>query len=85
MGDMRDSIPDNIEGNRVFYAEFSADVADLADLAGVIIPDFDPSLVWGPCKWQSRDATSLPAKGDLALVIIDNRRNPWIVAWWPFT
>lgn len=25
----------------------------------------------------------LPALGDEALVVFDNRRNPWVVMWWP--
>lgn len=36
------------------------------------------------CRWQSRDATSLPAKGMVCLVAIDDYNEPWVIAWWPF-
>jgi len=68
----------------VWFGTFSAAVVDIADLASVILPDFDTQLTWGGCRWQSRDATSLPAKGDECIVMFDNRNQPWVVAWWPF-
>jgi hypothetical protein len=67
-----------------WFAFFSHDVQDLADYAYVIIPEFDEKLVWGPCRWQERDATSLPTVGDRAIIMFDNRRSPWVIAWWPF-
>lgn len=82
--DMRDAIPEPQEGRNVWFAVFAEDATDLADPVTVIIPDFDPHLQWGPVLWQSRDSVSLPAKGDRCLVIFDNRRGPWVVAWWPF-
>lgn len=63
---------------------FSADVADFADRAYVILPEFDESFAWGPCRWQSRDAVTLPNRGDWCLIIFDNDKEPWIVAWWPY-
>lgn len=84
MGDMRDEIPVAPEGRYAWYGTFAKAVPDLTSLALVILPEFDEHLEWGPCRWQSRDAVSLPAKGDSCLVIFDNRRQPWIVAWWPF-
>lgn len=57
---------------------------DLEDPLYVIIPAFSKSLRFGPCRWQSRDALSMPAKGDECLVIFDNYRIPWVVAWWPY-
>lgn len=62
----------------------AVDAANLSDPLPVILPDFDADITWGPCRWQSRDAATLPNKGDTCLVIFDNRREPWIVAWWPF-
>lgn len=83
--DQRDILGPPAEGRVVWYARISADATDLSDLVPVIIPEFDEQLEWGPCRWQSRDDTSLPNQGDEALVAFDNRRNPWIVVWWPFT
>jgi len=82
--DMRDNIPDPPEGRNIWFGVFAAAASDLSDMLPVIIPEFDTHLQWGPCMWQSRDDVSLPAKGDPCLVIFDNRRNPWVVAWWPF-
>jgi hypothetical protein len=57
---------------------------DFTSLVPVILPDFDEHLQWGPCRWNSRDAVSLPIKGDPCLVVFSNTREPWIIAWWPF-
>lgn len=57
---------------------------DFTTLVPVILPDYDDTLTWGPCRWQARDAVTLPHKGDKCLVIFDNTRTPWIIAWWPF-
>jgi hypothetical protein len=68
-----------------WYAEVAADVTDFSDPMWIIMPEFDTVHVWGPCIWQSRDATTLPQQGDLALAMFDNRRNIWVPSWWPFT
>lgn len=41
---------------------------------------------WGPCPgWQQRpEVPHFPSKGDDALVVFDDNRIPWIVAWWPY-
>lgn len=72
------------EGRLVWRGVVAKSAGDLTTLVPVIIPEYDEKLEWGPCRWQSRDATSLPVKGDSCLVIFDNLRQPWIVAWWPF-
>jgi hypothetical protein len=84
MSDMRDEIPEQPEGRDVWRGVVAASAADFADLVPVILPEFDQHLQWGPCRWQPRGDISLPAKGDTCLVMFDNRRDPWIVAWWPF-
>jgi hypothetical protein len=81
--DFRDLHPEAGEGRIAWYAIVSRGATDLSDLIPVIIPDYDKNLEWGPCRWQARDATSLPAKGDECFVVFDNRRQPWIVSWWP--
>lgn len=78
-----DSAPKPQQGN--WYGTFAAAVTDIANMAYVILPDYDENIIWGPCRWQSRDEISLPAKGDECLVEFDNRNQPWVVAWWPFS
>lgn len=68
-----------------WYATIATNAIDLSSSVDVTIPAFDKNLRFGPCRWQSRDATSLPARGDECLVIFDDRKQPWVVAWWPFT
>lgn len=84
MADFRDLFKDETGLPHAVYGTVAKTAADFTTLVPVILPEFDPHLEWGPCFWQSRDATSLPAKGDPCLVVFDNRRQPWIVAWWPF-
>ena len=84
MADLRDLMPDPEEQAPLWFGTFAKDVMDFTDLAPIIIPDFDTHLQWGPARWQTRDATTLPQKGDLCLVVFDNRRQPWVIAWWPF-
>lgn len=50
----------------------------------VVIPGFSDGLQVGPCRWQARDATSLPARGDRCLVTFDDHHEPWVPIWWPF-
>jgi hypothetical protein len=57
---------------------------DVGEQLDVTIPAVDPQLKFGPCRWQSRDATSLPVKGDECLVVFDNNQSPWVAIWWPF-
>jgi hypothetical protein len=63
----------------------AANVVDFTALCPIIIPAFDPNLVWGPYRWQARDAVELPQQGDTCLVIFDDNRDGWVVAWWPFS
>ena len=50
----------------------------------VTIPAFDTQLRWGPCRWMPRGDITYPARGDEALVLFDDKKVPWIIAWWPF-
>lgn len=71
------------EGSTPHYGIIAKAPVDFTALVPVILPDFDPTLQWGPCPWQSRDAVSLPAAGDPCLVVFDNQRRPWVITWWP--
>lgn len=59
--------------------------SDVSERISVKIPDMNASLVFPNVRWQTRDSTSLPDKGDACLVVFDNDREPWVVAWWPFS
>lgn len=85
MTDVRDLLPETEQHLAAWFGTVSVAPADLTDFVTVILPEYDSDLQWGPCRWQSRDATSLPAIGDECLVMFDNRKNPWVVAWWPFS
>jgi len=70
--------------SRIWRGIIADNVGDFADRCSVIIAELDPKLKIDNCRWQSRDATSLPVRSDPCLVIFDNDRQPWVVAWWPF-
>lgn len=57
---------------------------DLSDKMDVVVPSFDPDLVWRGCRWQARDLVTLPNVNDLVLVVLDDQTEPWVVCWWPF-
>lgn len=64
--------------------KFADNILNFNDPAYVIIPNLDPNLKIGPCRWQARDSATLPTRGKDCLVIFDNNNEPWVVAWWPF-
>lgn len=70
--------------NKIWKGIIQTNAVLFSDKLMITIPDLDPSLRLGPCSWMPRDAVSLPSKGDDCLVILDNDREPWVVAWWPF-
>lgn len=83
MSAIRHDLPPAPVGQGAIAGYFSRNVDELLDEAFVILPTFDRNLEWGPCYWQSRDDFSLPGEGDPCLVIFDNDRRPWVVAWVP--
>lgn len=69
-----------------FPGSFSRAVGDLTERAFVNLDVLaEVPLEIGPCRWQSRDATSLPARGDACLVVFTPDEEPWVVMWWPYT
>lgn len=66
-----------------YRAQIATSPADLGTKLYVTIPNFDPKLRFGPCRWMPRGAT-LPTRGDQALVEFDDNGEAWVVAWWPF-
>jgi hypothetical protein len=84
MTDVRATLPARVKPHTLWYGTIANDATDFTDLVDVVLPDFDEKLQWRDCFWQSRDATTLPQRGDKCLVMFDNRNQPWVVAWWPF-
>lgn len=66
---------------------FTRDVAAVGDPAFVAVPAFSDTgteeLEWGPCSWAPEWGDSLPNRGDLALLLFDNHRLPWVIRWVP--
>jgi hypothetical protein len=62
----------------------ATDAASMDSRVMVIVPGFDEQLQIGPCRWQSRDASTKPVRGTPCLVIFDDIDEPWIAAWWPY-
>jgi len=50
---------------------------------GVILPDMNPDLVFDNARWQARDSQSLPKVNDSVLCVFDNRRELWVIGWFP--
>lgn len=69
-------------------AEIVSNPADATEGVMVVIPSFSPILEHGPCPWSPRiiDGSNygIPTKGDRALVVISEEKEPWIVEWWPY-
>jgi hypothetical protein len=57
---------------------------DFADRVSIRIPDMTDELVFPDLRWMARNSTELPAPGDSCLILFDNDREPWVIAWWPF-
>jgi len=55
--------------------------AAFGDPLYVILPTYDPTRTWGPCKWGAAEGSTLPAQGAEVLVIFDDQNVP-VVVWW---
>lgn len=66
---------------------FTRDVAAVGDPCWVAIQAFSDTgteeLEWGPAVWQPSWGDSLPKRGDMAVIIFDQYRTPWVIAWVP--
>lgn len=76
---------DGASFNGVFSGVISKTALTAADQVSVIIGAIDANIEYGPCLWQLRSDATLPHRGDFALVVFDNERIPYIIAWWPQT
>lgn len=85
---MRDDLfPPARPATRPWRAEVLDDANDVADTVRVLVYGIDDGEhAHGPCMWSPRagdDGPVYPARGDPALVVFDDERTPWIVAWSP--
>lgn len=87
MSNIYDDLPDRKAPQRIWSALIASNPVDQSDLVSVTIPglnDEGQQLRWESCRWQARNDTDVPARGDKCLVIIDDNNEVWVVAWWPF-
>lgn len=83
MTDLKEMTPSTFRPeSRVWYGRFAEDVPNFQALAKVILPEFDEFQAWGPARWMSRDAVTLPNEGDECAVVFDNQMNIWVLSWW---
>lgn len=68
----------------IWHGIVASNPNDLSDRIAVVVPDFDPNYQWEQCRWQSRDGATMPVRGDECLVVLSNRGEAWVIAWWPF-
>lgn len=71
-------------GHRAFQGAVAVGATDMGQRIYITVPAISDHRL-GPCRWQARDDTSHPARGDICLVEFDDQGEPWVVAWWPFT
>jgi hypothetical protein len=69
--------------NGAWQAVISRPAQSEDDSVTVVIEAIDEKTTYGPALWQPRSDSLLPQIGDLALVIFDNFRTPYVIAWWP--
>lgn len=70
---------------QTFSGQIAEDATDYSPV-GVVIPEFDQYLVFGPAPWVPvvrEDGIYFPKKGDRALIVRPSELNIWIAAWEP--
>lgn len=80
--DFRDLAPGYESQHLTWYGIIAETATTVDQLLPVVLPDWDDTLQWGPCRWQFKDNVNFPQRGDGCLVIFDNNREPWITSWW---
>jgi len=54
MTDLRTMIPERVEGVHLWQAVIAETATTVDQKIKVMIPAFDATLLWGPCKWAPR-------------------------------
>lgn len=84
MSHLYDELPDQKPPQTLWSGKIANNISDFADLLSVVIPGIDENVRWENCKWQARNDTDIPHRGDSCLVAFDDNNQLWVVAWWPF-
>lgn len=84
MGAIHEKLRKEAPPTQIWHGKIASNPTDVSDRLSVVVPDFDPDYQWENCRWQSRDSTSLPVRGDACVVVLTNRGEAWVLAWWPF-
>lgn len=53
-GYLKDDIQEGVSGLQTWRAVIKETATALDQQVRVLLPDFDPLLLWGPCKWMPR-------------------------------
>ena len=84
---LRDDTEVGFTDNIPFNGFFARDVAEMSDYAYIYFfemkDDKGKNLMFGPCRWMSRDDHSLPSEDDACLAVRDSDKEWWVIAWWP--
>jgi hypothetical protein len=72
----------SLEGG--YSGRISRGASTMDDKVWVVIAALSTDREIGPCRWQARDDTSKPARGDRCFVQFDDNQEAWVIAWWPF-
>ncbi len=71
---------------QAYEGVIEADPVSINSKVAVTVPALDDGThSRGLAPWMPRAGAiqEMPAQGDRALVVFDQRGAPWVVAWWP--
>lgn len=83
-GFLFEDLPQTTEGRIIWFGTIAETITEFNQRCRVIIPEISRTTQMKGCFWQARDGTSMPQRGNRCLIAFDNRRQPWVIAWWPF-
>lgn len=72
------------EPNTAWHGIIAGDPDD--GLVEVVLPAYSVNLKFGPCPYMAKPADGPPvepSRGDKALVVFDDKNDPWVAVWSP--
>jgi len=71
-----------------FQGKIAKGAASIEQYVEVVVPGFDSTLKFQRCRWMPRVSEGFgdpvyPTRDDICLVAQDDRRDWWVIAWWP--